>query len=398
VTFAVVSDTLPAHMRYPSLEPKKLKNSNAPRQWYVDIPPRFSDTGKQQRLFFATREEAETQTQAIWNRRQTFGETLEQLSPARASEALAAYRLLAGINVTLLDAVRGFLEVHRQRTGSLPFEKLFDSYLIKIARKSEKHRVAMRQTRDRFPDLLPMLAVDITAAKLDELLLPLPPASRDLILRHWRSVFRYGRKKGYVMVSPTERLDFAGTEIKEVQIYSVEDVRKLLNDALENDLGLLPFYLLGAFCGLRPEGESEGLEWNYVHADGKNPHVSIPATISKVGKFREVELPKNVATWLEAYQQRGGSMEGKVVPWSHSALRKRRTASAERAGVSWIQDGLRHSFASYWLPIHHNIDRLLLMMGHSDVSTFGKHYHSGVPAAEAKKFWAILPPKRKGSL
>jgi integrase len=66
-------------------------------------------------------------------------------------------------------------------------------------------------------------------------------------------------------------------------------------------------------------------------------------------------------------------------------------------GVQWIQDGMRHSFASYWLPIHHDLDRLLHQMGHADKATFSRHYHSGISRAEAKAFWAIRPPKRKGS-
>jgi hypothetical protein len=38
------------------------------------------------------------------------------------------------------------------------------------------------------------------------------------------------------------------------------------------------------------------------------------------------------------------------------------------------------------------------MMGHTDKSTFSKHYHSGIPRAEAAKYWRIRPEaKRKGS-
>jgi len=59
-------------------------------------------------------------------------------------------------------------------------------------------------------------------------------------------------------------------------------------------------------------------------------------------------------------------MEGKVVPWAHEVLRNLRKASAGRAGVAWIQDGMRHSFASYWLPIHHDLDKLLHQMGQAD--------------------------------
>jgi hypothetical protein len=86
-------------------------------------------------------------------------------------------------------------------------------------------------------------------------------------------------------------------------------------------------------------------------------------------------------------------MEGNVVQWEHENLRKHRKASAERVKVNWIQDGMRHRFAGYWLPIHHDVDRLLGQMRHTDPTTFSRHYHAGVARAEAKKFWAIRRKK-----
>jgi integrase len=169
-------------------------------------------------------------------------------------------------------------------------------------------------------------------------------------------------------------------------------LRLSFGDALKNNLGLLPFYVFGFLCGIRPENELENLEWRYVHLD-KRKQVSIPATISKTHKYREVNLSPNAIGWLREYQARGGQMEGKVIQWEHENLRKHRKASAERVNVRWIQDGMRHSFASYWLPIHHDVDRLMGQMGPVDPATFSRHYHAGVPRAEAKKFWAIRPKR-----
>jgi integrase len=384
-------------MKWPKLEPTKMEWLDRPAAWCLNVPAKWSDNGKRQRLYFETLEQAEGEILSIRQRKLSFGQTLEQMDQAFASEAVAARRLLDGTGISLLDAAKTALEIHRQRSASTPFRSLFDAYLAKIAKRSAKHTTAMRQTRDRFPALHEVLACDITPKLLDELLLPLPPASRDLTLRHWRSVFRYGIKREYVRSNPVERLDFAGSRPHEVEIYDVAEVEALLKDALEHDLGLVPFYTLGCFCGIRPEGEIEALEWRYVHTKARKPHVSIPATVSKVRKFREVDLPSNAVAWLKEYQNRSGSMEGKIVPWAHEVLRNRRKASAERAGVKWIQDGMRHSFASYWLPIHHELDRLLHQLGHTDKATFSKHYHSGIPRSEAAKFWKIKPPKRKGS-
>jgi integrase len=375
---------------------KPYKSDTSPnRPWCVDVPPHLSDTGKRKRKFFATEREAKTECETFKARQDNFGISLATMTPARIFEASEAFKLLEGHSMSLLDAVGMALTLHKERNSSIPFLALFDFYLVRIQKRSTKHRDAMRQTRDRFPALHTVLACDITPKTLDDLLLPLPPASRDLVMRHWRSVFRYGIKREYLRSNPIERLDFAGAQAKEVEIYEVTAVEALFNDALANDLALLPFYVFGFLCGIRPEGELEALDWRYVHTKARNPHVSIPATVSKVRKFRELNLSPNAIAWLREYQKHGGPTEGKIVPWKHETLRNRRKASAERAGVVWIQDGMRHSFATYWLPIHHDIDKLLNQMGHTDPATFSRHYHAGVPLAEAKKFWAIRPRQPK---
>jgi hypothetical protein len=38
----------------------------------------------------------------------------------------------------------------------------------------------------------------------------------------------------------------------------------MLDHALEDDLPLLPYLVLGFFCGIRPEGELPELEWRDV--------------------------------------------------------------------------------------------------------------------------------------
>jgi hypothetical protein len=83
----------------------------------------------------------------------TFGETLERLSHTRASEALAAYRLLEGHDVSLLDAVSGFLAVHKDRNSSIPFLELFNQFLDAKKDRNQQYLRELRITRDRWPEL-----------------------------------------------------------------------------------------------------------------------------------------------------------------------------------------------------------------------------------------------------
>jgi integrase len=382
--------------RTSSLEPRKIasREKAGKASWCLNVPAELSPTGKRQQLFFDLKKDAQTEVETLEARRDNFGVSLTEMTPARIAEASEAYKRLEGQSISLLDAVGMALALHKDRNSSLPFGELFDLYLARIQKRSAKHRDSMRQTKERFPSLHKSLACDVTPKMLDELLLPLPPASRDLAMRHWRSVFRYGIKREYLRANPIERMDFAGSAPKDVKIYDVAAIESLLGDALQNDLGLLPFYVFGFLCGIRPENELENLEWRYVHLD-KRKQVAIPATISKTHKYREADLSSNAIAWLREYKAKGGQMEGKVIQWEHENLRKHRKASAERVNVQWVQDGMRHSFASYWLPIHHDVDRLMGQMGHTDPATFSRHYHAGVPRAQAKKFWAIRPKKLK---
>ena len=54
---------------------------------------------------------------------------------------------------------------------------------------------------------------------------------------------------------------------------------------------------------------------------------------------------------------------------------------------------MRHTFCSNWLAFHKDVNELVLQSGHDSVDTMWRNYHKGVTEKEAKRFWAILPPR-----
>jgi hypothetical protein len=116
-------------MKLPKLEPKKVEGLNRPSHWCLNVPPTISDNGKRQRLYFETKDQADTEIIRLLKRRNTFGEALQQMDQQFANEALAARRLLDGTGVSLLDAVKQFLVDHKDRNSSIPFLELFNQYL-----------------------------------------------------------------------------------------------------------------------------------------------------------------------------------------------------------------------------------------------------------------------------
>jgi integrase len=122
--------------------------------------------------------------------------------------------------------------------------------------------------------------------------------------------------------------------------------------------------------------------------------VTLPAAITKTKHKRFVNLSENAISWLEAYRRRGGNFHGPVVPFDTETLYKRHRANYRAAGITkWVSSGGRHCFASYWLAANHNdIDRLVILSGHTDKTVLWKHYYRATTKHEALKFWSILPP------
>ena len=381
-----------------SLKPRKLlsRASSGLSAWTLNIPANLSDTGKRRRLFFATERQASAEAERLKTRAHNFGASLGNLTSSQIIEAADCYELLTPFpEARLKDAALHYRETLKARTKSVTYLELFNRYLAFKQNCSQKYLKELRITRDRFPSLHPLLVCDITAHEtLEPLLGPLRPGSRNATMRYWRAVFHYGIKRGYLITNPVERLDFIASERREVEILEPDEITRLLKDALDNDLPLLPFLVLGFFCGIRPEGELLKLEWRDI--DWRGREITIRPEVSKTKRRRFPKLSKNAIAWLNEYRLRGGTTEGKVVVWGKENLRHHRLANRARAGVTrWPHQGMRHSFCSYWLALHKDVNELVLQSGHDDPNTMWRHYHKGTRRAEAVKFWTINPPHRQ---
>jgi integrase len=369
--------------------------------WVVNVPPSLSPTGRRQQLFFSTKSEATTECEKLKARKDNFGISLTAMTPARIAAAAEAYKLLDPHGIDLLDAVRSHLQMVSERTASVTFGAAFDRFAQLKQTKSAKYRQEIRQAKAKFEPLLARLVCDITANDLEPILDKLPAASRNAKMRRLRSVFNLAIKRGWMDQgsSPIARLDFADGQHKEVETIPIATVAKMLNHALENDLDILPFLTLAFFCGIRPDGELQKLEWRDI--DLKDGIVTIRPEVSKTHRRRFPEISSNAITWLQAYRERGGRTDGRIVNLSPSVLRKKRRANWKAVAgkkVRWVQQGARHTYCSCWLAMHGDVNKLVLQSGHDSVDTMWRSYHKGVKKAEAKKFWEITPPNRSGSI
>jgi integrase len=374
------------------LIPTQIKSRKAQGKaaWCLSVPPHLSPTGRQQRLFYPTKSAAALNADKLSARRDNFGVSLTSMSPARIAEAAEAYNLLESFpGVALLAAVRAHIATLTAQGASITFLALFSDYITAKADRNAAYVNELRITRDRFAQLHEKLACDIRAADLESLLSKLTPGARNPILRYWRAVFNFGIKRGYLVENPVAKLDFVTRPRQEVVTIPVAQVSAMLNHALENDLKLLPYLVLGFFCGIRPDGELSEVEWS----DVKAAQVVIRPEVSKTNRRRFVDISPNARAWLNAYVARGGVMMGRVVQFTPSELRGHRIANWKAAGVvKWPQTGMRHSYCSNWLAAFKDVNKLVLQSGHDNVDTMWRSYHQGIQESEAARYWALIPP------
>ena len=91
-------------------------------------------------------------------------------------------------------------------------------------------------------------------------------------------------------------------------------------------------------------------------------YVEVTASKSKTARRRLIPISDNLAEWLRPYANRTGQVCLLGAYHYHAACRQ----IADMAGLSgWPKNGLRHSYASYYLALHQNAPELSLHLGHT---------------------------------
>jgi integrase len=368
-------------------------------------PTKFNKGGRSKwRVYFAAGElestaklkEFKTQTEALEfvrefeTRKARLGSLASQTTAPELIEAKQASSVLYGSGLSVVDAARivaAKLESERKsETLGLGFER----YMADCGRrlKSLKHLRDLNQTRNLLSPLLDELLVNLTGKEIDENLTKLPPASRNLKIRHLKSVFNYCIKQDWLATSPLKRVELAAIKPKEIETYTAEQVRAIMDAVTQTHLEAVPFFAISFFAGTRPE-EIMKLEWSAFTDDGQ---LCITAAINKTRTKRFTTVTPTLQAWLDWYDAQGGVREGRIFPRSQMTLIRIRRRVSKIAGVEWIQDGARKTFASAHYKIHQDALKTAYELGHRGTTMLHSHYNQNMRKEEAVRFWKILPP------
>ena len=136
------------------------------------------------------------------------------------------------------------------------------------------------------------------------------------------------------------------------------------------------------YTGIRPR-EVRRLTWRDIDTEEKT--ITVRSQCSKTGGVRQVEIPPVLNRLLITHKFENTSH---ICPidWQRR-WRKIRDNSGFRG--CWVQDVLRHTYASFHAKNYANLPRLQLNMGHRDQSLLRSRYVNmrGISRAEAKSFF-----------
>ena len=381
----------------------QLHKSKHPRyRWYVS----FKEDGKVKRKHFRTRKLAEDwqEEREEENEEHGVGTTLS----AAERSAVADHRdKLAELGLSVREALAMSIERVSAMQRSCTVAELVDSLRGEKEAEgtSDRYQEDLKSRLGRFRQKFgERNAASIEAQEITDWLSSLGKASATVAnyRRVVGTLFAHGRKLGFCQTNPAEAALKPKVVHGEIGILSPAEARKLLAAC---DAEILPVVAIGIFSGVR-DAELKRLQWRDVDLEGG--FVTVTADKAKSARRRLIPIREALAAWLAPYALKRGNVwpvnGRKLLDAAKVAAGFGTPAMAAAAEVApdslqpWPQNAARHSFASYALASEQDAPKVALELGHTDTAIVFQHYRELVKPAEAKRFWAIRPPKRHGKI
>lgn len=197
-------------------------------------------------------------------------------------------------------------------------------------------------------------------------------------------LFEFAIRREWCDKNPIKRIERRKVIEKEIQPLNLSETKRLIKTAQRESPEYAVVAALLVYAGIRPR-EVLRLTWRDIDTEEKT--ITIRSQCSKTGGVRQVEIPPVLNRLLITHKSENTSH---VCPtdWQRR-WRKIRDNSGFRG--RWVQDVLRHTYASFHAKYYANLPRLQLNMGHRDLSLLRSRYINmhGISRAEAKCFFEL---------
>lgn len=255
------------------------------------------------------------------------------------------------------------------------FKKLDQTLSKKTTNELEQYgRFIKRNWGTSKPDDIKRNDIDTTLKKLD-----VSNNTRRKHLTYIRMFFGWVKDEGYLLINPSDGIKFKADGF-EARFYTPEKTKQIIEYVSKNQPDLIGYYTLLTFAGLRPT-EGARVQWDDINFKTGELYVRKGKT-----QARHVKLEPVALKWLELHKQKCPTkfVELKALPNREKLVR-------ESVG-DWIQDGLRHGFATYYKNLKKDINLTAEMMGNSP-NIIKKHYARTIEQEKIDEFWNLSPEK-----
>ena len=195
-------------------------------------------------------------------------------------------------------------------------------------------------------------------------------------------LFEFALRREWCDKNPIKRIERKKVVEKEIQPLKLTETKRLIKNAQRES----PVYAIVAallvYTGIRPR-EVRRLTWRDIDTEEKT--ITVRSQCSKTGGVRQVEIPPVLNRLLITHKSQNTSH---ICPtdWQRR-WRKIRDNSGFRG--RWVQDVLRHTYASFHAKNYADLPRLQLNMGHRDLSLLRSRYVNmrGISNTDARNFF-----------
>ena len=308
---------------------------------------------------------------------------------------------------TSLEEILAFYVQHKERKISdITLREAVRMYLkfVKKSEFSEKHKTFVSYVVDRFVTSLndkKKLLINLKGSDVENWLTNLKkikitaenackttnePVSATTFNDYYcslKAMFNWCIKQGWIEKNPMAKIE-RRKNILDIKFYTVEQCREWLDKADSFSKSNVKFYIaMAMFTGIR-KAELLRLRFEDVHVESRE--IVLSASITKTCQRRIVKIPENLVKYIEKECWEG--RKGLIFVEGENAIKCRIKRLSKILSFKTIQNGFRHTGASYYLAKTQNEYETARQMGHS-VDILKRHYAGLVRAKDAEAFYML---------
>jgi integrase len=199
------------------------------------------------------------------------------------------------------------------------------------------------------------------------------------------TLFSFARNRGYLPRDTKTEAELAMVATDRggaIGIYSPDALKTMLTGLPER---FTAHVALGGLAGLRTS-EIGRLDWKDINLPGK--FIVVAADKAKTAQRRIVPMSKSLIAWITPIAEKAGPVRKGC---KHDSTFLRALSEAMKIiEVESVDNGLRHSYASYRLASVKSADQVALEMGNSPRKLFA-NYREITTEAEARRWFSVMP-------